>query len=171
MIRNLLMLVCLAWPLLSVADHDASKGWSWHVLSAGFDESRVSLYQAERLHGIYQFDCDLTAVEAEAGSQEAADEESAAAIEWVRTSANPDGLMLVTCNVGAHSQRLSIIDPALPATEPAFAVTGSFFVDWELQDGELWLSFDELCETGPSAECPDGYVTVFQAFPDPDAKQ
>ena len=164
-------IVCLllALPIAVHADHKPESDWSWHLLAAGMDESRLSVYQRDCLFGIFNFDCDLTGIDDEAGEDAAAEGEADAEITLIKTDASPSGLLLVRCNLGAHSQQLSIIDLALPAAQPAFTVTGSYSASWEIQDGELWLGYDEPCDTGPSVECPDGYETIFVQYPVVDA--
>ncbi len=154
-----LALLMLALASGALAEHKIGTTWSWHVLSAGLDESRVAIYDRKTLIGIFDFSCDLTA-DGDAG-------ETGASLELVQPGSNPAGLLVVTCNVGAHSQYLAIVDPSQKTHEPVFAETGSYFARWELQDGELWISYDYPCETGISVECPDGFETVFVQYPAP----
>jgi hypothetical protein len=35
-----------------------------------------------------------------------------------------------------------------------------------LQDGELWIAYDEPCDVGPTADCPDGFKTTLVQFPE-----
>ncbi len=144
---------------LARAGHDARAEWSWHVVSAGSDESRVAIYRRDTPLGIYNFSCDLT------GAVSGPVQESGATINLIRPPARPGGLLIITCDVGAHSQMLAIVDLASPATRPALTRSGSYFVGWELQEGELWISFDQPCDTGPTVECPDGFETLFEKFP------
>ena len=145
------------------ADHKPAAEWSWHVHSAGIDESRLLVYQRDRHFAIYDLACDLgdlTAGEAGDGN---------ASIRLVELQAVSSALLLVTCNVGAHSQQVIVLDLERNSPHPVFAVTGSYSASWEIQNDELWISYDEPCDTGPSVECPDGYVTVFVQYPDPAA--
>jgi hypothetical protein len=121
----------------------------------------VSIYKRDRLLGIYNFSCDLT----DAGEGDNGD--SNARLNLVKLDSNPEGLLLITCNVGAHSQQINIIDLARKSNLPVFSETGSYMADWEIQDGELWLSYDQPCETGISVECPDGFETIFVQYPSP----
>ena len=143
----------------AVADHESGAAWSWHVVSAGLDESRVALYRQQQLVGIFNFSCDLTA------TADSDDGENGPSLELVEAGAHPGGLLLLKCNVGAHSQHLAIVDPSRKTGHVVFTRTGSYFVEWEIQDGELWISYDQPCETGPSVDCPDGYETVFVRYP------
>ncbi len=144
---------------LANADHDSGASLAWHVVSGGLDESRVSLYQAQRLVGIFDIACDLTA------ATDAAAADNGVSLQLAQPASNPGGLLIVTCNVGAHSQHIAIIDPEVKSHRPVYARTGSFFASWEIQDGELWISFDRACATGPTVECPDGFETVFEPYP------
>lgn len=141
------------------ADHKSGAAWAWHVVAAGLDESRVALYRQQELIGIFNFSCDLT------GAVDGETEENGVSMLLVKPDTHPEGLLVLKCNVGAHSQHLAIIDPALKAGQVVFTETGSYFADWELQDGELWISHDQPCETGPSVGCPDGYETIFERYP------
>ena len=143
------------------ADHKPDADWSWHVLSGGISESRVWIYRRDKPFAIFNFSCDLTdAVEGE-------NSEGNASLNLVRPDARPDGLLVITCNAGAHSQQVNIIDLSSTSKLPAFSKTGSYIADWEIQDGELWIRYDQPCETGVSVECPDGFETVFEQFPSP----
>ena len=149
----------LALASNALADHTIGTTWSWHLLSAGLDESRVAIYDKKALIGIFDFSCDLTA-EGEGDMRE-----NGASLELVHPDSNPEGLLVVTCDLGAHSQYIAIVDPNHKTHRPVFAETGSYFAKWELQDGALWISYDRPCETGPSVECPDGFETVFVPYP------
>lgn len=143
----------------ALADHDHGAQWSWHVLSAGLDESRVSIYRKKNLLGIFNFSCDLTP--AAEGDKPAAE----ASLQLVQPESNPEGLLVVICNVGAHSQHIAIIDPESKTHQAVFERTGSYFVKWEIEDGELWVSYDQACDGGPSVDCPDGFETIFVQYP------
>lgn len=158
-----LALVLLAFCGNALADHDsaAPTPWSWHVVSGGLDESRVAIYRQAELVGIYNFSCDLTAV----GSGELG--ENDASMTLVQPASHPQGLLVITCNLGAHSQHIAIVDPAKKTNQAVFAKSGSYFVKWEIEDGELWISYDHPCATGPSVECPDGFETLFVQYPEP----
>jgi hypothetical protein len=130
-------------------------------LSGGISESRMSIYRRDLPFGIFNFSCDLT----DAGEEKT--NESNASINLVQLDSRPDGLLVVTCNVGAHSQQVNIIDLSSTSNLPAFSKTGSYIADWEIQDGELWIRYDQPCETGVSVECPDGFETIFVQYPSP----
>lgn len=157
-----LALLLAAFWVDALADHDSAAPlpWSWHIVSGGLDESRVAIYRQTELVGIYDFSCDLTA----AGNGEMP--ETDASLELVQPASHPLGLLVITCNVGAHSQHLAIVDPAKRIHQPVFATTGSYFASWELEDGELWISYDRPCVTGISVECPDGFETLFVRYPE-----
>ncbi len=153
-----------AWLLalavgIAGAEHAGSDGWSWHTLSSGIEQSRIAIYDGERMIGIYDLDCDLTI------PPEQDPREGGATLELVRPDSHPHGLLIITCDLGAHSQMLAIIDPGVKAKRPVYSRSGSYFVAWELQDGELWISYDRPCGGGESPQCPDGFETLFEAFP------
>ena len=156
--------IAIFFALVGVAsaDHKSGATLAWHVVSGGLDESRVSLYKEQRLVGIFDIACDLTA----AVNDDLPD--NGVALQLARPASSPGGLLIVTCNVGAHSQHIAIIDPDKKTHHPVYSRTGSFFVDWEIQDGELWISFDRACDTGPTVECPDGFETLFEPYPPTD---
>jgi len=151
--------VLLAVAGIAAADHDNGAALAWHVISGGLDESRVSLYREQRLVGIFDIACDLTA----AADDDPAD--NGVSLQLARPASNPGGLLIVTCNVGAHSQHIAIIDPLKKTHHPVYSRTGSYFVNWEIQDGELWISYDHACDTGPTVECPDGFENLFVRYP------
>lgn len=140
------------------AAQNLASQWTWHVLSAGSDESRLSIYHAGQLFGIYDLDCDLT----DASDGERVD--GNASINLVRPDTNPQGLMVISCNLGAHSQQIAIIDLERHRKQPVFAATGSYSAVWEIQDGELWIGYDEPCDTGPTVDCPDGFETTWVQY-------
>jgi hypothetical protein len=45
-------ILLLTWCTLASADHKPETQWSWHVQSAGADESFLSVYQRDHLLGI-----------------------------------------------------------------------------------------------------------------------
>ena len=52
-------------------------------------------------------------------------------------------LAIAVCHVGAHSQRLQLFDPAVSASNPALQLTGSYFVDWSVDERQrLRLEWD-----------------------------
>lgn len=157
-LANILMLA-IAIGGVALADHEDGAQWSWHVLSGGLDESRVSIYRQKKLIGIFNFSCDLTS--AVDGEKPDAD----ASLQLVKPASNPEGLLVVTCNVGAHSQHIAIVDPASKSHRTVFERSGSYFVKWEIEDGELWISYDQACDGGPSVDCPDGFETIFEQYP------
>lgn len=142
----------------AVADHSNHADWSWHVLSSGISESRVSIYRLDQPIGIFNFSCDLTDADNETYN--------GTGMKLVRLDSHPEGLLLVTCNAGAHSQQVAIIDLASKSNQPVLTRTGSYFASWELQQGELWISYDQPCAAGIGAECPNGFETIFDRYPE-----
>ncbi|MDJ0777978.1 MAG: hypothetical protein QNJ85_08955 [Gammaproteobacteria bacterium] len=163
MLRGHLQALLLLLPLMTTAvsaDHDHDADLSWHLLSAGLDESRVSVYTRGILVGIFNLPCDLTGVDA-------AQADNGVDVAVVRVAARPRGLLVIRCNVGAHAQMLTIIDPVLKSAAPAYQRSGSYFARWEIQDDELWIEYDRACAAGISVECPDGFETLFEPYPLP----
>lgn len=154
-----LLLLTLAFGGGAMADHKTGATWSWHVLSGGLDESRVAIYRKQDLVGIYNFSCDLTtAVDSDVPAADAS-------LQLVKPASNPEGLLVVTCNVGAHSQHIAIVDPTSKSNRAVFERTGSYFANWEIEEGELWISYDQPCAGGLGVDCPDGFETVFVRNP------
>jgi hypothetical protein len=161
--KSVLLLSLLLWCALAGADHLPDAHWSWHLVSAGADESRLSVYRGNTPLGIYDISCDLTdAREGESVEDSAKDR---ASLNLVRPVSNPQGLLVINCNVGAHSQLITIIDLTRKSKQPVFTATGSYSATWEIQGDELWIAYDEPCDTGPGVECPDGFETVFVQYP------
>ena len=144
-----------------IAEHRDAGGLSWHALSSGIGASRIAIYDGRKMIGIYDLDCDLTI------PPQQDPREGGATLETVAPDSHPHGLLLITCDLGAHSQLLSIIDPRVKGKRPVYSRDGSYFVAWELQDGELWISYDRPCAGGESSVCPDGFETLFEPFPRP----
>jgi hypothetical protein len=157
---KLALLIAACWVNAN-ADHKVDAPWSWHIVSAGLDESRISVHRHDQLLGIFNLSCDLTDL------NEGPRIVNNASLNLVQIDSHPDGLLLITCNLGAHSQQVAIIDLAGKSNQPVFSKTGSYYADWEIQDGELWLRYDQPCGAGISVECPDGFETIFVQFPDP----
>ncbi len=158
MYRGALALLALLLSSSVLADHDREADLSWHLLSAGLDESRVSVYARGTLVGIFNLPCDLTGIDG-------APANNGVDMTVVSIPARPRGLLVIRCNVGAHAQMLTIIDPAAKSAAPAYQRSGSYFARSEVEDGELWIEYDRACETGVSVECPDGFETVFESYP------
>ena len=143
------------------ADHKPDSEWSWHVHAAGADESRLTVFQRDGRFGIYNLECDLGDV------TEGEVDDDDASIQLLSLPSGPKELLVIRCNVGAHSQQITIFDLARQSRKPVFSATGSYSANWEIQDGELWIVYDEPCDTGPSVDCPDGFVTIFVQYPQP----
>jgi len=153
-------ILILAWCAVASADHKPDAQWSWHVQSAGADESLLSVFRRDQMLGIYDIDCDLT----DLGEGERVD--GNASLNLVKPYLRPEGLLVISCNVGAHSQQITIIDLVRKSRRPAFSATGSFSASWEIKDGELWIGYDEPCDTGPTVECPEGFTMIFVQYPE-----
>ena len=158
--KPVLLLSLLFWCALAGADHQPDAHWSWHIVSAGADESRLSVYRGSTPLGIYDISCDLT------DAREGERVEDIASLNLVRPLSSPEGLLVINCNVGAHSQLITIIDLARKSRQPVFSATGSYTATWEIQDGELWIGYDEPCDVGHTVECHDGFETVFVQYPE-----
>jgi len=64
----------------------------------------------------------------------------------VVTPSNPNGLLLTSCRVGAHSKALAIYDLDDNGREPVWVKTGSYFAEWSVNESnELLLSYDKPC--------------------------
>jgi len=140
-----LLLPLLACCTLAVADHKPGAAWSWHIVSAGADESRLAISDISEGQG----------------------DDDNANLNLVKPESSPEGLLVISCNVGAHSRQITIIDLAQQSKKSVFSATGSYTASWEIQDGELWIGYDEPCDTGPTVDCPDGFVTTFVQYPQP----
>ena len=161
--KKLLFPVLLLCCAIVGADHKPEADWSWHVQSSGPDETRLVVFQKELRFAIYNLECDLGEV------TEGDSDDDDASIELVRLASSE--LLIVRCNVGAHSQQLTILDLQRKSPEPVFSATGSYSASWEIQDGELWIGYDEPCDGGASVDCPDGFVTLFVQYPETQTSQ
>ena len=127
-------------------------------MSSGLDESRFPVYRRYQLLGIFNMSCDLT------DAREGPAIENGPSLELVRIDSHPDGLPLVICNVGAHSQLATIIDLAAKSNQPVFSNTDIYIAKWEVQDGALWIGYDRPCAEGIGVECPVGFEMIFVQY-------
>jgi len=156
---NQVLSICLA---LIVAPVSAQQhlNWTWQLDRSAFNDSLISILIDEKSTSSYEFSCDLSGA-----LLETSDEESSATINTVVTELNPEGLLVVTCRVGAHSEQIVIIDPFQNKQDVEFIKVGSYFVDWSLNDGQLWLKYDEPCQEIESKVCDIPFSTVDMIWP------
>jgi len=117
--------------------------WSWKLDSADLMESKISILVGKKLLASYFVGCDLS----DALSREIQEEEeNPGKVDKIVSPAFPDGILLVTCIVGAHSQNISIFDPKVNSKEAVFSKTGSYYAGWEIKNGQLVIFYDRPCD-------------------------
>ncbi len=131
--------------------------WRWKLEVSDLYSSQVGLYKGMEKVSTYQLECDLS------DATGVFTEDNPATINLVSLSNFPDGLFIVTCGIGAHSAMISIFDPNLDTTEPIFTETGSYYVEWEIHDKVLKISYDRPCESDATA-C-DGFKRIERLWP------
>ena len=134
---NKLAACCIVLMTSSVISAADKIDWSWSLDHAAIYDSSISIHSKDNQLTQHQFNCNLS----DAVSQTLV-EDPASTIDTVITSSNPKGLLVVTCNVGAHSETIVIINPNKSTQQVVFRKIGSYFVDWKLSNGQLHISFD-----------------------------
>jgi hypothetical protein len=133
--------------------------WAWQLESATIFESVIAIQQAEGNISRYKFQCDLT----DALNEKT---ELSSTIETATPASHPDGVLIVTCYKGAHTEMITIVDPM--EDKAVYKKLGSYFVDWRLEDGEIIIEYDRPCEGAKDKACTDpdnGFVTISQPWP------
>lgn len=126
----------------------------WRLLSSGFRSSKVEVLRDGDLISEYELDCDVS--EALNPAPEGLDGELNK-IDLVVPPSHPQGLLITSCRVGAHSKQLSVYNLAEPDQNPIWQRTGSYFADWSLNANyELLLSYDLPCD---GASCTSPFIT------------
>jgi len=153
---NKYLLACLILLVTGFVSAEQNKiKWSWKIERAEFYDSVISITSDNHELKHYQFACDLSDA-----LPEPINDETSATINIVHTEAKPNGLLVITCNVGAHSERIVVIDPLNDEPDALFVKTGSYFVDWRVGDGELLIRYDEPCKPAESKSCDVPFSTV-----------
>lgn len=145
---------CIAFITTSVLSANDKIDWSWTLERAAIYDSLISIQNKDNLVTQHAFDCNLI----DAVSVTSV-EEPAASIDIIVTSLHPKGLLVVTCNFGAHSERIIIIDPNIRTQQIVFRKTGSYFVDWKLDNGQLHISYDKPAKNKKNSSGELAFVT------------
>ena len=134
--------------------------WSWQLERSSLYESVVSIKQGKESLFEQEFSCDLS----DALLQKTDD--STATVEVVVTKSKPKGVLIVTCAVGAHSERIVVLDPFKIEGKKVYEATGSYFADWALQeDGRIMIRYDKPCEDKGDEVCEIPFSTVEPLWP------
>ena len=134
--------------------------WKWQLEHAALYDSVLSITQDEKQISTHEVACDLSSA-----MSNDIDDEPAATIDIVVTKLKPDGILVVTCTVGAHSEQILIVDPFKDEKYNEFIKIGSYFVDWYVNDGQLWIRYDEPCEIKQNNECDVSFSTMEMSWP------
>ena len=133
--------------------------WAWQLESATIFESVVAIQKTDGSLNRYQFQCDLTDTLNE-------QTEKSSTIETVVPTSHPNGVLIVTCYMGAHAEMLTIVDPI--KNKVVYKKIGSYFVDWRLEGGEITIDYDTPCEDTKKKTCAEldsDFVTISQTWP------
>lgn len=127
------------------AEQLPNHSWQWNLLKAKFFDSEIAIIKDQKKIAQYHFDCDL--------SEYKNKEESTPSIDQVITGKYSQSLLIVTCPVGAHSVQLSIFDPDKNTKDAVYSKTGSYLAYWEMEAEQLWIIYDERCESSKTKLC------------------
>ncbi len=160
---NKLGVCCLALMTSSLISAANRTDWSWTLEHTAIGDSSISIQNKDNRIRHHQFGCNLS--EAVKGKQitgydlsEDLVDEQAATISTVFTSGYPKGLLVVTCIIGAHSEKIVVIDPSKSGQQVIFRENGDYFVEWKLTSGELYISYDR--KTFNKKEQAYGHTTL-----------
>jgi len=133
--------------------------WTWKLSSSDFMESNIAIFNGKKALANYVVGCDLS----DAVSKNIPEEEESARIEKYISTDIPNGVLLVTCIVGAHSKEVSIFDPRVNSREAVFSKTGSYYAGWEVSNNQLMIFYDRPCEVAQK-DC-ENYQRVSVKWP------
>lgn len=131
----------------------------WQLDSSDFGESRISIHQNENVLANYHIDCDLS------DTFEEIDDPEQPTVDIVMPSSHPHGLLVVVCNVGAHSRQISVFDPFTNTNEDVFTKTGSYIAGWDIVNGSLKISYDRECTEDENKVCDERFEQVSMEWP------
>lgn len=124
---------------------------SWKLLSSTVNSSKIEVVRANRVVAQYELNCDLREFLNPDPEQLEGEMNK---LGLVVTPSKPQGLVVTSCRVGAHSKQLAVYDLESDRKDPVWEKTGSYVGEWSLnQNGDLVLSYDEPCEE-PNCEAP-----------------
>jgi hypothetical protein len=141
--------------MISPAFAGEAVDWSWRLESTEFMHSEIAITRADESTRRIEFPCSLEDVLAET-----IDEETAS-VDVVNPDSYPGGLLVVICNVGAHSVQISVIDPNSDGKNEDFVRTGSYFARWDIRRGRLRVHYDQPC----GSLCESGFETQTVVWP------
>ncbi len=145
--------------------------WDWMLHSSGFMESVVKITTetkddtSKKIEGRVVLNCDLSTYNQVASEAKTAEHAEVASIHRINTRDFPGGLLITTCYVGAHSEMLSIINPAERINEEVFSVVGSYYVEWALKRDTLWITYDRPCVPDNNTTCETPFSPITISWP------
>lgn len=117
---------------------------SWKLLSSTVDSSKIEVVRANQVVAQYELNCDLREV---LNPDPEKLEGEVNKLGLVVTPSKPQGLVVTSCRVGAHSKQLAVYDLESDRKEPVWEKTGSYFGEWSINHNyDLVLSYDEPCD-------------------------
>jgi hypothetical protein len=153
------------------AESKESTSWQWAIAESSMLESKITISNAARVdssnHNNYQVGCNL--VDANKYGKEDKDEitDPPSRVEKFVNSELPNGILLISCPVGAHSRLLEVYDPSKQSSKPVFSRVGSYYAGWKVEQERLVLYFDQPCEsdqykTSKPSDCEQFYEVSIQ---------
>jgi hypothetical protein len=117
---------------------------NWNLLSSDIDSSTIAVMRDKQLVAEYVLNCDMReSVNVDPEQLEGEMNK----VGLVVTPSNPQGFLITSCRVGAHSKALTVYDLARKQLDPVWEMVGSYFGEWSInQNYDLVLSYDEPCD-------------------------
>lgn len=134
---------------LSAQEEGLKNSWEWQLESSSFYESKIAIRSKGKIIASYEFGCDLNQNQ----SALLDEDESSATIEKLQLQSGSTSLLIITCNIGAHSQQLSIVEPNTNPHTPIFEKTGSYFVRWKKSEDTIIITYDKPCKETNNKVC------------------
>ncbi len=135
------------------APPQAPERWRWIVAETGFAASTVEVLRSGALLTTIDVACDLSDAKARRSDTE---EHTSSRVEAIYGTPYPNGLLIISCPTGAHSERIDVYDPAGRGATPVYSRVGSYFVDWRIDHGVLLVSYDLPCDAEDRATASCG---------------
>jgi hypothetical protein len=146
--------------LTAIAACKHSEPMAWDARSAEYGSSQIDISTGDKTIASYDLDCDLSQVSE--GPIDEEDGDAPNSVDVVFVPAINRSVFLVGCHVGAHSRRISILDPMRDVSEPVFVRTGLYLAYWQVDANTLWITHDTLCV---SASCDENHETIVERWP------
>ena len=160
-IKYFLFIATIVALIITVAMITTEKvNWTWTLEQAAMYNSVLSITNENNVVSKFELACNLTDA-----INKTKEDETSATISVVLTKTHPKGLLVISCNVGAHSEQIIIINPNQNSDKIVFKKTGSYYVDWKITDQQLVITYDKPCTPYPSKVCENRFTAVKLIWP------